>query len=929
MSVAVLAVASFTVAQKKPLDHSVYDGWRSIASPSLTRDGRFAGYIYRPQEGDSEAQFRNLATNKIVSVPRLSNFSFTADSKFAVGTQVPPFIEARDARRKRVPAADQPKNNLIIVNLETGDVKEIPRVTSFSIAENDLGFILYRPEPPRPEPNRPATPPTATPAGATTPPTAANTPKKKADHRAGDANVLLEVATGKETKLADIASSRWSEDGSTLLLSISTRDGAKDGVVRLDVKSGRSQEIVTGLGRYNRLATSENGNVVAFATDKADYAAKRPVWTAHVWTPSGGLKTIPVPTNPNGWIVNENGGITVSDSGRRVVFGIGPKTPDDIETPEDERVNVDVWNWMDDVLMSQQLIQVNAERTRTYDVLFDVASGTSRGIEDQDIRAVSIRTDRDTPFGLAQEMKRHNRLMSWDGVYVDIVLVDLGTGARTMVAEKVRGNADMSPSTNWTVLLDEENKRLYSYDNRTKTRRDLTAAVPTSLFDLETDVPDFPNAFGFSGWLKDESRFAVSDGFDIWLVDPTGQARSENLTRGRLLGLRFRAVNLDPENPNTIQREGQLYAAQSDRTKENGIYRSTARGLETLIQGPKSYGISAKARDADVVLATQQDCIEFPDLWTTNTSLQNLKKITDANPQQAQYNWYTSELVTWRSGDGTPLQGILIKPENFDYRKKYPMITYFYDRSSDTLFNYRAPAPSASVINIPLFASNEYVIFIPDIPYKIGYPGESAVSAIVSGVNSVLERGYVDPKRVGIQGQSWGGYQVSYLITETDMFAAAEAGAPVSNMISAYGGIRYGSGLVRQFQYERQQSRIGGTPWNSFLRYVENSPIFFADKVKTPLMIMHNDRDGAVPYTQSIEFFTALRRLNKPVWMVVYNEEDHNLIQRKNRKDLSIRLSQFFDHFLKGAPMPEWMAKGIPAVDKGRNMGTNLVPPKR
>ena len=268
---------------------------------------------------------------------------------------------------------------------------------------------------------------------------------------------------------------------------------------------------------------------------------------------------------------------------------------------------------------------------------------------------------------------------------------------------------------------------------------------------------------------------------------------------------------------------------------------------------------------------------------------------------------------------------MIFKPENFDPTKKYPMIAYFYEKDSDLLHLFRNPAPSASTINIPLFVSQGYIVFNPDIPYKVGYPGESAISAIVSGVNAVVDRGYVDPKRIGIQGQSWGGYQVAYMVTETNMFAAAGAGAPVSNMFSAYGGIRYGSGLVRQFQYERQQSRIGGTPWNSFLRYVENSPLFHADKVETPLLMMHNDRDGAVPWTQGVEYFTALRRLNKPVWLLNYNNEDHNLVQRKNRKDLSIRLSQFFDHYLKDAPAPEWMVKGLPAVDKGRTMGTELV----
>jgi dipeptidyl aminopeptidase/acylaminoacyl peptidase len=208
----------------------------------------------------------------------------------------------------------------------------------------------------------------------------------------------------------------------------------------------------------------------------------------------------------------------------------------------------------------------------------------------------------------------------------------------------------------------------------------------------------------------------------------------------------------------------------------------------------------------------------------------------------------------------------------------------------------------------------------------VGYPGESAISAILPGVQSIVARGFVDPKRLGIQGQSWGGYQVGYMVTETNLFAAACAGAPVSNMVSAYGGIRWGSGVTREGQYEKGQSRIGYNLWESPLRYVENSPIFFADKIKTPLLIMSNDKDGAVPWYQGIEFFSALRRLNKPAWLVVYNEEDHNLVQRKNRKDWSIRMMQFFNHYLKGEAMPVWMASGVPATQKGKTYGFDLVP---
>ena len=273
------------------------------------------------------------------------------------------------------------------------------------------------------------------------------------------------------------------------------------------------------------------------------------------------------------------------------------------------------------------------------------------------------------------------------------------------------------------------------------------------------------------------------------------------------------------------------------------------------------------------------------------------------------------------SFDGQKLQGLLYKPENFDPSKKYPMIAYFYERSSDGLHNYSAPAPSASTINRTYAVSNGYLIFVPDIPYVIGYPGQSAYNAVVSGTYALLDQfDFIDPERLGLDGQSWGGYQIAYLITQTDLFTCAFAGAPVSNMTSAYGGIRWGSGMSRMFQYEETQSRIGGTLWEKPLNYIENSPVFYAPKVNTPVMIMHNDADGAVPWYQGIEFFVALRRLGKPAWMVSYNDEDHNLTKRPNRKDLSVRKMQFFDHYLMGAPMPYWMDKGITQIEKAKGV---------
>jgi dipeptidyl aminopeptidase/acylaminoacyl peptidase len=296
-------------------------------------------------------------------------------------------------------------------------------------------------------------------------------------------------------------------------------------------------------------------------------------------------------------------------------------------------------------------------------------------------------------------------------------------------------------------------------------------------------------------------------------------------------------------------------------------------------------------------------------------------KLSDVNLFQKEYNWFTTELHRWKMFDGKMSEGILYKPQNFDSTKKYPVILYFYERNANTLYNYKAPSPSASTINIPYFTSNGYLVFDPNIYYKNGEPGESAYNAVVSAARYLQKMKFVDTAKMAIQGQSWGGYQVAYIITRTNMFAAAGAGAPVVNMFSAYGGIRWGSGYSRQFQYEKDQSRIGFTPWEKPDLYKKNSPIFFADKVTTPLLMTHNDKDGAVPWYQGIEFFTGLRRLGKKVWMLQYNEEDHNLVERRNRKDLSVRLAQFFGHYLKGEPMPVWMKEGVPATLKGIEWG--------
>ena len=224
--------------------------------------------------------------------------------------------------------------------------------------------------------------------------------------------------------------------------------------------------------------------------------------------------------------------------------------------------------------------------------------------------------------------------------------------------------------------------------------------------------------------------------------------------------------------------------------------------------GDKNYRIAGRAADADVVLLSASRFDEYPDLQVTDSTFRTLSKVTDGGAQMRPFLWGTSELVSFRNTDGVPLKAALYKPADFDPKKKYPLLVYIYEGLSQNVHNFVEPRPSHN-INFSLYVSNGYLVLTPDIVYTEGQPGPERAEVRDAGDRALVGRGIVDEAHIGIQGHSWGGYQIAYMVTQTNRFRAVEAGAPVGNMTSAYSGIRWGTGLPRQFQYEQTQSRIG------------------------------------------------------------------------------------------------------------------------
>lgn len=946
LTFAAILSLSVVTAQKKVLTHDVYDSWKSLGGTQLSNNGKWLAYSINPQEGDSVTEIKSTDGSKVYKIDRATNVRITEDSKFLIATIIPTRAETLKATRDKVKPEDRPKNSLVILNLASGEQTVLERVTSYSLAPKGSNWIIYRPEPPKPEPAKAdlPKPPTdsvmdrasedlviASPSQAKQEEPKKEDPKKKKGHGDGATIVIRNLATGEETKMENVGTSDTDEKGTKLFYNSTPKGVDGHGVFVYDFASKNKRAIIEGLAQYTRISLSDGEKRIAILTDKDDYANEKPSFSIYIAETSGGAaKRIAHEGDkgvPKGWYVPSSSTLRWSKAGDRLLFTTVEKPSDEKkeEVPEDEKVSLDIWSWQDVELQPQQLLRANAARNKTYDALYTLSTNSIVQIETPEVDSVSLPRELNGNWGIWTKALSSGAGTTPDDNY----LVDLRTGATKLLYKNFYGSLFFSPTGRWIVGFDSKTKESFLIDPNTGARTNMNDRFPYPIYDTKDDHPFGGGPYGTAGWNKDDSVIYVYDEFDIWALDVTKPGKAVCVTNnfGRSWSTTVRYVSVDPE-AEFIDASKPSYVALFDtKTKDSGYGITTFNQKSSptkLIFKDKLISALSKAQDADVFMYRQQDVNEYSDVYITNAKLESGKQFSDVNPQTSEYVWPTVELVSWTSLDGDKLQGKLYRPDNFDYGKDYPMITYFYEVESDSLHQYQTPAPSASTINIAWFVSNGYVVFVPDITYKVGYPGESAVSAIVSGVNKVVDMGFVDPKRLGIQGQSWGGYQVAYLVTETNMFAAAGAGAAVSNMFSAYGGIRYGSGAARQLQYEQGQSRIGGTMWEYPLRYLENSPIFFADKVQTPLLMMNNDADGAVPWTQGVEFFTALWRLQKPCWLLVYNGEDHNLMQRKNRKDLSIRLGQFFDHYLKDAPMPVWMSEGLPASKKGTTMGTEI-----
>jgi hypothetical protein len=885
-------------AQLRPLTFEDVMRFRTIQNPSISDDGTWVTLAATPDRGDGSVMVRSTRGETVFIVERGSRPAIGKDGRY-VAMRLEPAL----AETERASGNNRPRPGLVLLETATGDTITRSAVESHALsADGRFSAWLHFDSAER---------------NADT--TEVRTEGKR---KAGNVMVLRELATGREVTVQHVRSFRFDEDGRFLAYSVASPGGGRDGVyVRQLSDADLAERAVMAAEQhaFGALAWSKSGARLGFVAAAEDADGETGPATLFAWSGTDARPLVDPGSAPDGWHVPMQTSLRWSDDGRRLHVGLRPGSGDiaaaaeqdgsfdpyDLQALLDKRT-IDVWHWEDARIATHRSRMADQMSRRTYDAVYHLDGNRLVQLETLDRQIIG------RPQGgravLAREDGPYLLEATWEGGGShDLFYLPINGDAPRRLAEGIRTSASLSPSGRFAAFFQDEQWHLYDAQ-RTQTTS-LTATMDVSFADELHDQPMAPGHYGVAGWVEGDRAILIYDRFDIWRFPLDGGAPVK-LTDGRRDHRVFRVVNTDPDREWFGPSETVLVSMYDDRRKIDGFYQLglDRPGAEQVLETRNRYNFIARAPEADLYLYTREAYDEFPDLWVANRFFSETRRLTDINPQIADFNWGTSELVEWLSIDGKPHQGAVFKPSDYDPSRTYPVIVYFYERFSQRV-NQFYPMAVNHRPSIPLYVSQGYVVFFPDVWYETGRPGYSATKSIVPGVHRLIDMGIADPRRVGLHGHSWSGYQAAHMVTQTDIFAATIAGAPVSNMVSAYSGIRWGTGLARQFQYERTQSRLGRTLWEARDLYIDNSPVFFADRINTPMLIIFGDKDGAVPWEQGIELHLAMRRLGKPSIMLQYHGEDHHPAAYPNKLDWAVKMKEYFDHYLMDAPAPAWMTQ--------------------
>jgi len=885
--------------QEKALTLQDVMQFRHIRETKISDNGEWVVYTAEPDRGDSEvhvkaASGRNSYTIALADRPLVSH-----NGRWVAARKNAPALEIENTGKN-----NQPKSGVVLLNTITGERVSYDSIQSFSFSNDGSWFFLH-----------------------THSVLEKKEEKKYKDFSPGTELMVISLEEQRTDTIRFVTNFATDSLSSNIAYAVADTTGLKNAVYTSPLAADglMPQKVLADSALWaDQFAWNNTTGSLAFIGGIAGDEGRRD--TAHLFMVEPGAEEAEIVLTDasldRGWRVYHKNKLIWNYDG--ACLFLGTKPADEIVPPKDENDSisnlydteqilaereVDVWHWDDPFINPNQKKSWKKEKDRTYRGVYIPSEDRFVQLADSGMRGLRLSKSAGTLLGI-DDLKYAKR-RTWDGWYSDYYVVDVVSGDRRLVLEEQQHSVRLSPDGEYLVYYRDGNWFLYNVSSGVQ--RNLTSSLEVCFANEDWDYPRDVPGYGVAGWMEGSSAVLIYDKYDIWQFDTQdGSAVCLTGGLGRDEKLIFRVRDLEKERQWFEDGESLLVYGYHDLEKHRAVYSMKAgeSGVELLLGGEKKYSLLAKAEDADQVLFSRMSYSEFPDLHVVKSNFRKPVKLSSLGDQTEGFAWGEPELVDWLSVDGRKIQGILIKPGNYEPGKKYPVLVYYYRFFTNRLYNFPHMAVNHRP-NFPYYASNGYAIFLPDIRFDIGTPGYAATKSLVPGVQKIIDMGIADPDAIALHGHSWSGYQTAFMITQTDIFACAIAGAPVSNMTSAYSGIRWGTGLARQFQYEKSQSRIGGSLWESRDKYIENSPVFFADRINTPLLIQFGDKDGAVPWYQGIELYLAMRRLEKDCVFLQYRGEDHHLKKYANKLDYTIKFKAYLDHYLKGERAADWIKEGV------------------
>jgi dipeptidyl aminopeptidase/acylaminoacyl peptidase len=958
-----LQLANTAPTQTKPVLHlvnltsgddvEVQNGSGGRFSP----DSHWVAYIVDPSGGRAGRGGRGAPGGS----SQAGSEMLSAESEYASGGATPA-VQGTQAGRGSAEKPTPPQR-AELRNLVTGALRSWQNIESFAFSANSTHLYVRR---------QPATAAGRGAAGseaASTPATggaAAGVAESATGPRGVDV-ILHSLASGQDLLLGSVGDIAFNKAGDLLAYTVDAAVKDSNGLFVIDLAGGRVVPLDNAARSYSRLAWSEDGTALAVLKG-ADVEKMRErddvlIAFSDVRAALAG-KAAPVvfdPANadefPRGWVVSDRAALSWSDDNKRVFFGMKEQVPapdTSRRRSTDEAADVDVWTTKDERIQSVQMTRADQDRNFTFREAFDVSAAKFVRLADATMRELDVAPDgrwavgRDTR-GYIHDYKR---------TAADIYRVNTTTGERTLMLKSQMTNTSTGSHTfgispDGRYFLYWRDNRFHAYDLDAGVSRPLYTTNSPGFADAEFDHPGPRPSCGIAGYTSDGKSVIVNQRYDVWLLPLDGSA-GRNLTDG--VGgkneIRFRYVRTEPSDqqaggpPGPGAPSGGRGGAAASRqtidltkpitlsaygewTKKAGFYELSDGKLREVVYEDASFSNPVKAAKADRFLFTRQTFVEFPDLRVSGPDFRDSRRISNVNPQQAEYRWGHRILFDFKNKSGVRLQGVLAIPDDYKPGEKRPMLVNFYEKNSQNMNRYPAPSYLTGMGSSPIQAVSEgYLTMLPDIYFRTGASHSDMLECVEAAVQAVIKMGYADPKRIGINGHSFGGEGAAFIGTRSRLFAAVAEGAGVTDLYNDFNqnwGWSYqvpggnGGGANGSDYYLFQQQRAGVSPWDKPDMYHFESALTHVPEVTAPFLIMHGTADPTVSFTNSLGFYNALRYQGKTAYFLAYPGEGHGLRGMANRKDLTIRYFQFFNHYLKGEPAPKWMTDGVPFLEKDAN----------